>query len=145
MVLKLPWGRKREFWAFENSTFQSFTNFLVTKLKQFSGKPKQNIQNCLHPKLVIRSILENDFKTTLRWKTNVLRVQKKTCFTFLKIFEWWSWSLFSGKVRQNLQNLQNCLNPNLVRGQILENHFETTLRWKNNIQRVWNWHFSFFW
>ena len=54
-------------WAFENAIFQFFANFWVTKLKAFSGKVKQNVQNCLNQKLVLGSILENGFEATLNW------------------------------------------------------------------------------
>ena len=77
MVLKLPWVRKRMFWAFEKNILQIFANFWVTKLKPFSRKVKQSVQSYLKKNLVIGSFLENGFHTTLSWKTNVLSVWKK--------------------------------------------------------------------
>ena len=142
-------------WTYENAIFQFFANFWVTKLKPFSGKVRQSIQNYLNQNLVIRSFLENGFEVTLSSKTNVLSVWreyfsvfcrflsdevetifckseakrsrlfkskfghrklltkwfwsyldlknkcseylKKAFFSFLQIFEWWSWNHFLGK------------------------------------------------
>ena len=46
------------------------------KLKPFSGKARQSVKNCSNENLVVRSILQNGFKTTLRSKTNVQSVWK---------------------------------------------------------------------
>ena len=64
------------FWAFEKGIFQFFPNLLVTKLKPFSGKVRQSVQNYLNQNLVIGSFLENGFGPTLSAKTNVLSVWK---------------------------------------------------------------------
>ena len=76
MVLKLPWAEKRMLWAFEKSIFQFFADFWVAKLKQFSGKVRQSVQNYLNQNFVIGSFLENGFKATLSSKTNVLTFKK---------------------------------------------------------------------
>ena len=75
--LKLPWGQKGMLWAFGHGAFDLFANFWVTKLKLFSGKVRQSIEDYLNPKLVIGSISEICFEATLRSKTNVLGFWKK--------------------------------------------------------------------
>ena len=75
--MKLPWSEKRMFWAFEKGIFQFFANFWVTKLKPFSGKFRQSVQNDLYQNLVIGNFLEKDFGTTLRSKTSVVSVWKE--------------------------------------------------------------------
>ena len=72
------------FWAFEKSVFQFFANFWATKLKLFSGKVRQSVQNYLNQNLVIGSFLENGFEATLSSKTNVLRVWKGHFSVFCK-------------------------------------------------------------
>ena len=84
MVLKLPWAQKRIFWAFEKCISQFFPNFWVTKLKPFSGKVRQSIQNYLNQNLVIGSFLENGFEATLSSKTNVVSVWKVHFAVFCK-------------------------------------------------------------
>ena len=84
MVLKLPWARKRMFWAFEKTIFQFFANVWVTKLKPFSGKVRQSDQNCLNQNVSIGSFLENGFEATLSSKTNVLSVGKRHFSIFWK-------------------------------------------------------------
>ena len=111
MVLKLSWAQKHIFWAFEKNIFQFFASFWVTKLKPFSGKLRQNVQNYLNLNLVMRSFLEKGFEATLSSKANVLSVWKDHFFSFLQLFEWRSWNSFLGKsgkaVRQNVQNYLN--------------------------------------
>ena len=76
MVLKLPWARKRMFWAFKKTIFKFLANFCVTKLKPLSGKRRQSFRNYLSQNLVIGSFLENGFEVTLSSKVNVLSVWK---------------------------------------------------------------------
>ena len=71
-------------WTYENAIFQFFANFWVTKLKPFSGKVRQSVQNYLNQNLVIRSFLENGFEGTLSSKTNVLSVWKMHFSVFCK-------------------------------------------------------------
>ena len=84
MVLKLLWAQKRMLWAFEKWIFQFFANFWVTKLKPFSGKVRQSIQNYWNQNLIIGSFLENGFEATLSSKTNVLSVWKEHFSVFCK-------------------------------------------------------------
>ena len=63
------------FGAIGNGIFHFFTNFRLKKLKQFPGKAKESLPIYLNPKFVKQNILINGFDTTLRWKTNILRVQ----------------------------------------------------------------------
>ena len=53
-----------------------FYNFLVTKLKPFSMKVRQRVQNYLNQNLIIESFLENGFEAPLRSKTNVMSIWK---------------------------------------------------------------------
>ena len=39
----------------------------MTKLKPYTGKARQSVQNCLNLNLVIGSILENGFEATLSY------------------------------------------------------------------------------
>ena len=84
MVLKLPWAQKRMLWVFEKSIFQFFANLWVTKLKPFSGKVRQSVQNYLNQNLVIGSFLENGFEATLSSKANVVSVWKGHFSVFWK-------------------------------------------------------------
>ena len=72
------------FWAFEKVIFQFFPNFWVAKVKPFSGKVWQSIQNYLNQNLVIGSFLENGFEATLSSKTNVVSVWKEHFSVFCK-------------------------------------------------------------
>ena len=62
MVLNLPWAQKRMFWVFEKGIFQFFANFLLTKLKPFSGKARQCCENFLYKVCFVWSFLENPFQ-----------------------------------------------------------------------------------
>ena len=84
MVLKLPWAQKRMFWAFGKNIFQYFENVWVTKLKPFSGKVRQSVQNYLNQNLGVGSFLENAFEATLIPKANVLSVWKNHISAFCK-------------------------------------------------------------
>ena len=72
------------FWAFEKNIFQFFANFWVTKLKPFSGKVRQSVQNYLNQNSVVGNSLENGFEATLSSKTNVLSLWKKHFAIFWK-------------------------------------------------------------
>ena len=72
------------FWAFEKNIFQFFANFWVMKLKPFSGKVRQGVQNYLNQISVVGSFLEIGFEATLSSKTNVLSVWKNHISTFWK-------------------------------------------------------------
>ena len=84
MVLKLPWAEERMFWAFEESIFQFFADFWVIKLKPFSRKERQSVQDYLNQNLVLGSLLENGFEATLSSKTNVASVWKGHFSVFCK-------------------------------------------------------------
>ena len=64
MVLEVPSTKNRMFSAFQKSTIHLFANFLVMKLKPFSEKVKENVQNYLNQNLVIGNFLENGFRGT---------------------------------------------------------------------------------
>ena len=84
MVLKLPLNQKRMFWPFEKDIFQFFANCWVAKLKEFSGKVTQSIQNILNWNLVTGSFLENYLEAISSSKTNVLSVGKGLFSVFCK-------------------------------------------------------------
>ena len=119
--------------------FQFFANFWVMKLKLFSGKVMQSVQNDLNQNLVIRSSLEKDFGTTLRPKTRVVSVWKEHFSVFSKLFQLFAnFSMkklkqFLGEVRQSIQSY---LNQNLVTTSVLENRFEATLSSKTSVVTV---------
>ena len=76
MVFTFPEARYQDYVRLKRAFFSFFANFWVTKLKPFSGKVRQGVQNCLNHNLVIGSFLENDFEATLSSKTNVLSIWK---------------------------------------------------------------------
>ena len=59
-------------------------NFWVTKLKPFSGKVRQSLQDQLNSKLVIGSFLENGFEATLRKKTKCSEHLERKIYSFLQ-------------------------------------------------------------
>ena len=61
----------------KKSAFQFLANFLVTKLRPFSGKVRQRVKIYSNQSLGIRSFLENSFGATFSSKTNVLNAWKK--------------------------------------------------------------------
>ena len=63
-----------------------FSHLSVNKLKMFSGKARQSIQNCVNPKSDIENVLENGFKTTLRSKVDVLLNLWKRKFSVFRTF-----------------------------------------------------------
>ena len=91
------------FWVFQKSISQFFTNFWVTKLKQFSGKVKETIHNYLNQNLVRWNLIEKDFEATLSSKTNVLSASKGKFSVFCKFLSD-EVKPFSEKVRQSIQS-----------------------------------------
>ena len=85
MVLEQPWDEQWMLWVFEKSIFQLFASFWVMKLRPFSGRVRQSIQNCLDPYLVIGRFLENGFEPTLSSITNALSVWKGYFSVFCKV------------------------------------------------------------
>ena len=85
------------FWAFEKSIFQLFASFYETKLKPFSGKVGQSVQNYLNQKFVIGSFLEKSVEAILSSKNECSERLKREFFGFLLVFlvfEWRSWNNF---------------------------------------------------
>ena len=66
--------------------FTFFVNFWGTKLKPFSGKANQSLQNGFILKFARESILEIGFEATLKSKTNVLSVWKWIFYFFCTFF-----------------------------------------------------------
>ena len=86
MVLKPSWAQKDIFWPFGKNIFWSFASFCVTKLKTFSGKVRESLQNYRNQNLVIGNFLENDFEGTFSSKANVLRFWTKHFRNFCKFY-----------------------------------------------------------
>ena len=128
MVLKLPWAQKRILWAFEKVIFQFFANLWVTKLKPFSRRVKQSVQNYLNQNLVIGSFVEKGFEATLSSKINALSIWKGHFSVFRKFLSDEVESLFW----------------ELVIGSFLENGFIGNLSSKTNIRSIWKEQFSVF-
>ena len=126
---------KANVWSFENTIFQFFVSFWVTKVKPFFGKVKGSVQNYLNQNLVLGNFFENGFEVTLRSKTNLLSVYKEHfslfCYIWVTKLE-----LFFGKVRQSVQNY---LNQNLVVGSFVQNGFEATFSSKTNLLQIFLW------
>ena len=131
MALKLPWAQKPMFWAFEKGIFQIFADFWVTKLKPFSEKVRQSVQDYLN-QMVIESFLENGFEPTLSSKTNVASVWKGYFSVFCRFLSD-ELQPFSGKVGQLVQSY---LNQNLVIWSFLENSFGVIFSSKMNVLNV---------
>ena len=64
-------------WAFEKSIFQFYENFWVTKLKPFSGKDRENVQDCLNQNFALGNFLENDFEAILSSEITFVSVWKE--------------------------------------------------------------------
>ena len=99
-----PWAQKRIFWTFEKGIFQVFANFWVMKLKPFSGKVRQSVQNYWNQNWVIGSFLENVFELTLNSKNECSERLGRSFFSFLSNFWVMKLKPFSGKVKENIQN-----------------------------------------
>ena len=126
------------FWAFQKSILQVFPNFWVMKLKGFSGKVKQNVQNYLNEKLVIRSFLGKGFEVPST-KNRIFWAFQKSIIHLFGNFWMMKLKPFSGKVKENVQHY---LNQNLVIGSFLENGFRGTFNWKPNVLSVSKAHYS---
>ena len=113
----------------------------MTKLKPFSGKVRQNVQNFFNQNLVIGSFLENGFEATLTSKTSVVSAWKEHILFFFANFSLKKLKPFVGKERQNIQSY---LNQSLAIGSFLENSFEAILSSKTSVVIVWKEHFSVF-
>ena len=77
----------------------------------------------------------------LKVKSECCEHSKNAIFQFLAYFWATKSKLFSGKVKQSIQNY---LNVNLVIRTFLENAFGVTLSSKKNVLSVWKGHFSVF-
>ena len=84
MILKLRWAEKQKFWAFEKGIIQFFRNIWETKLKPFSGKVRESVENCLSQDLAKARFLENGFEVTFSSKRNVLSASKRYFSGFWK-------------------------------------------------------------
>ena len=142
MVLNLPWAQKWVLWVLEKSIFWFFANFSLKKLKPFSEKVRQSMQSHLNQSLVIGRFLQNGFEAILSSETSVVIVWKGHFSVFFANCWVTKWKPFSGNVKQNVQD---CLNPNLGVGSLLENDFERILASKASFVSVWKGHFLVFW
>ena len=76
--------KNESFECLKRALFRFLQIFEKTKLKAFSGKVRQSLENCLSQNLVLGSLLGNGFEATLSAKTNVLSVSKEQCSVFWK-------------------------------------------------------------
>ena len=141
MVLKLSWDQKRMFWTFEKGIFQFFGNFWVTKLKPFSGKVKESVQNYLNRNFVIGNYLGNGFEATLSSKTNVLNVWKGHFSVF--------WKFLSDEVKTILWESEGkrskLFKSKFCRRKLLRKWFRSYLELKNKCSERLKKAFSVFW
>ena len=137
MVLELPWAPKQIFWAFEKVIFQFFANFWVTKLKPFSGKVRQRMQNYLNQNLVIGRFLENGFEASFSAKTNIVSIWKEH-FSLSDKFE----TIFSKSKAKCLKLFKEKFRHKKLLKKWLWSSLELK---KESSMRVWKKHFSFFW
>ena len=72
--------------ALEKNIFQFFANFWVKKIKPFSGKIRQCIQNCFILNLIVGRFLGKCFEAILRSKKNALTFGKMNFSAFCKFF-----------------------------------------------------------
>ena len=92
----------------------------VTKLKRFSGKASQSVQDYLNQNLVVGASWKMVLK--LPWsQKRILRAFEKSIFQFFADFWVMKLKPVSGKVRQSIESY---LNQYLVIGSLLENGFE---------------------
>ena len=140
MVLKVPRGQQRMFWAFEKGIFQFFCKFLSNKGETVFWESETETWRPIKFKVGHRKLFTKGFEVTLRSKTNVLSVWQRKFSGFCKF---WVSKLkpSCGKV---MQNIKNCLNQNLVIWTFLENGFDASLSSRTNIVGVWKWHFLVF-
>ena len=115
------------FWAFEKNIFQYFKNVWVTKLKPFSGKVRESVQNYLNQNLGVGSFLENGFEAILSSKTNVLSVWKKHFSIFCKFLSDEVKTIF----RQSEARRSKLFKSNFGRRKFLRNWFWSYLELKN--------------
>ena len=77
MFLEQSWPQKRIMSEFQNRIFQFLAIFWVTKMKPFSGKVRQILQNYLNQNLGIKNFKSNRFGISLSSKPNVVSVLTK--------------------------------------------------------------------
>ena len=140
MVLEQPWDEQWMLWVFEKSIFQLFASFWVMKLRPFSGRVRQSIQNCLDPYLVIGRFLENGFEPTLSSITNALRVWKGYFSVFCKVLSDEVETIF----RKSESKRTKLFKSKFGHKNFLRKWFGSTLSSKTNIVSVWKEHFPFF-
>ena len=142
MVSKLPWAQKRMSWAFEKNIFQFFANFWVTKLKPFSGKVRQSIQNYWNQNLIIGSFLENGFEATLSSKTNVVSVWKEHFSVFCKFLSDEVETIFWESEAKRSELFKSKFGHRKLLRKWFWSYLEP--KKKKNILSVWKEHFSVF-
>ena len=103
MVLKLLLGQKQIFCAFWNGAFHFCANTWGTKLKPFSERKRQRVENLSDQSLVVQSFLENSFEATLWLKANATN---RWTWYFSVFCNFWVAKVkpFSGKERQSFEN-----------------------------------------
>ena len=69
----------------------------MTKLKPFSEKSEEKYQKLSQSKFGHRKLLRKWFWSYCELKNECSERLKRAFFSFLQIFEWWSWNHFLGK------------------------------------------------
>lgn len=101
-------------------------------MKQFAGKARQSVLNCLKSKSITARVLNNGFKASVRSKTNILNTGKRHPSLFADLWVM-KFKPFSGKVRQSISNY---LNLKLIIGRTLEEDLQATSSSKTNVLSV---------
>ena len=122
--------------------FSVFANFWVTKLKPFSGKVRQSMQNYLNQNLVIGSFLENGFEASFSAKKNVVSVWKEHFSNFGKSLSDKFETIFSKSKAKCLKLFKEKFRHKKLLKKWLWSSLELK---KESSMRVWKKHFSFFW
>ena len=133
-------GSKQMLWAFGKGIFKFFANFWVAKLKPFSGKVRQSIQNYLNQNLVIGSFSENGFAAILIPKTNAVRVWSGHVSVSCKFFSDQVETVdLEGEAKHS-----KLFKSKFSHKSFLENGFEATMSSETNVLGVLKEHFSDF-
>ena len=82
----------------KKAIFSFFVHFWAMKLKPLTVKAKPSVQKSLNPKLIM--VHGKHFRKCFQSnpvKPECSELLKRAFFSFLQIFEWWSWNQFLGK------------------------------------------------
>ena len=130
------------FWAFEKSIWEEhfpfFVNFWVTKLKPFSGKVKQSVQNYLNQNLVIGSFFKW-FWSYLELKNECSKRLKRAFFSFLQFLRDEAETIFWESEAKQSKLFKSKFGHRKLLRKWFWSYLELT-----NVLSVWKEHFSVF-